>query len=245
MSTVAASSCARALQYGPTEGLTVVKRCIVEVMRAEGMEVDDDELLVTTGGQQVIDLVCKTLLDPGDVVVCEAPTYPGAVPTFCAYQADVVQVTMDRDGMRDRRARGDARRARARGPAPEVHLHGPELPQPGRRDAVARAPPRARPDRVRARAARARGQPVRPAPLRGHAAADAALARRGIHHLREHVLEDPLARRAARLDRGAGAGAREDEPRQAGVRPVLVVDLPVLRLRRTSTPDRGRTTSAR
>jgi 2-aminoadipate transaminase len=100
MSTVAANSCARALQYGPTEGLGVVKRCIVEVMRAEGMEVDEDEVLVTTGGQQVIDLVCKTLLDPGDVVVCEAPTYPGAVPTFCAYQANVVQVTMDRDGMR-------------------------------------------------------------------------------------------------------------------------------------------------
>jgi 2-aminoadipate transaminase len=100
MSTIAASSCARALQYGPTEGLSLVKHCIVQVMRAEGMEVDEDELLVTTGGQQVIDLVCKTLLDPGDVVVCEAPTYPGAVPTFCAYQAKVVQVTMDRDGMR-------------------------------------------------------------------------------------------------------------------------------------------------
>jgi 2-aminoadipate transaminase len=69
-------------------------------MRAEGMEADEDEMLVTTGGQQVIDLVCKTLLDPGDVVVCEAPTYPGAVPTFSTYQATVVQVTMDRDGMR-------------------------------------------------------------------------------------------------------------------------------------------------
>jgi 2-aminoadipate transaminase len=100
MSTVARDSCARALQYGPTEGLMLVKRCIIEVMAAESMEVDPDELLVTTGGQQVIDLVCKTLLDPGDVVVTEAPTYPGAVPTFCAYQAEVVQVTMDRDGMR-------------------------------------------------------------------------------------------------------------------------------------------------
>src|SRR5437588_6618781 len=100
MSTVASQSCARALQYGPTEGLGLVKRCIVEVMAAEGMDVDTDEVLVTTGGQQVIDLVCKTLLDPGDVVVCEAPTYPGAVPTFCAYEARVVQVTMDRDGMR-------------------------------------------------------------------------------------------------------------------------------------------------
>ena len=100
MSSVAVDSCARALQYGPTEGLALVKRCIVSVMAAEGVEADPDEVLVTTGGQQVIDLVCKTLLDPGDVVVTEAPTYPGAVPTFSTYQADVVQVTMDRDGMR-------------------------------------------------------------------------------------------------------------------------------------------------
>jgi 2-aminoadipate transaminase len=100
MSTVAGESCARALQYGPTEGFQRVKECIAEVMASEGMEIDTDEVLVTTGGQQVIDLVCKTLLDPGDVVVAEAPTYPGAIPTFSSYQADVVQVTMDRDGMR-------------------------------------------------------------------------------------------------------------------------------------------------
>jgi 2-aminoadipate transaminase len=100
MSAVATDSCARALQYSPTEGLDSVKRCIVEVMSAEGIAIDHDELLITTGGQQVIDLVCKTLLDPGDVVVTEAPTYPGAVPTFCAYEASVVQVTLDRDGMR-------------------------------------------------------------------------------------------------------------------------------------------------
>ena len=62
--------------------------------------VDPDELLVTTGGQQVIDLVCKTLVDPGDVIVAEAPTYPGAVPAFTSYQADVVQIAMDDDGLR-------------------------------------------------------------------------------------------------------------------------------------------------
>jgi 2-aminoadipate transaminase len=100
MGTVASESCARALQYAPTEGLSVVKQCIVQVMDAEGIEIDPGELLVTTGGQQVIDLVCKTLLNPGDVVVCEAPTYPGAVPTFGAYEAEVVQVQMDRAGMR-------------------------------------------------------------------------------------------------------------------------------------------------
>src|SRR3712207_8185918 len=77
-----------------------VKDCIVEVMAEEGMDADPEDLLVTTGGQQVIDLVCKALIDPGDVIVAEAPTYPGAVPTFSSYQADVVQVAMDDDGMR-------------------------------------------------------------------------------------------------------------------------------------------------
>jgi 2-aminoadipate transaminase len=60
---------------------------------------DPDDIIVTTGGQQAIDLVCKTLLDPGDVVICEAPTYPGAIPTLCSYQADIVQVECDEDGM--------------------------------------------------------------------------------------------------------------------------------------------------
>jgi 2-aminoadipate transaminase len=99
MAQVAAGSTARALQYGPTEGLATTVRCIAEVMAAEGTEVEPSEVLVTTGGQQVIDLVCKTLIDPGDVIVAEAPTYPGAVPTFTAYQAQVEQIEMDADGM--------------------------------------------------------------------------------------------------------------------------------------------------
>ncbi len=100
MTRVATDASARALQYGPTDGLLELKSCIVQVMAEEGMAVAADELLVTTGGQQVIDLVCKTLIDPGDVIVAEGPTYPGAVPTFGAYEADVVQIEMDADGMR-------------------------------------------------------------------------------------------------------------------------------------------------
>lgn len=100
MQTIASEALARSLQYGPTEGMNEIDACIQDVMAAEGMQVTSDELLVTTGGQQVIDLVCKTLIDPGDVIVAEAPTYPGAVPTFCSYQADVVQIAMDADGMR-------------------------------------------------------------------------------------------------------------------------------------------------
>src|SRR5215218_4967894 len=97
---MAATGSARALQYAPTEGMAATKACIAEVMEHEGTPVDPEDLIVTTGGQQVIDLVCKTLVDPGDVVVAEGPTYPGAVPTFSAYEADVVQIEMDADGMR-------------------------------------------------------------------------------------------------------------------------------------------------
>src|SRR5436190_13253889 len=97
---IAAESCARALQYGPTEGLPETVDCIAEVMAAEGMRVDADDLIVTTGGQQAIDLVTRALIDPGDVIIAEAPTYPGAVPSFTSYQADVVQIDVDSDGMR-------------------------------------------------------------------------------------------------------------------------------------------------
>jgi 2-aminoadipate transaminase len=99
MAHVAADSTARALQYGPTEGMAAAKESIVEVMAEEGTAVAASDIIVTTGGQQVIDLVCKAFIDPGDTIVAEAPTYPGAVPTFGAYQADVVQIEMDGDGL--------------------------------------------------------------------------------------------------------------------------------------------------
>src|SRR3982751_1587226 len=97
---IARESSAEALQYGPTEGLRGARECIAEVMAAEGIGCDPDHMIVTAGGQQVIDLVTRALIDPGDVIVAEAPAYPGAVPVFSSYQADVVQIEMDSDGMR-------------------------------------------------------------------------------------------------------------------------------------------------
>ena len=134
MGRVATESCAKALQYGPTEGLGDVREAIAEVMAAEGMNVDPDAILPTTGGQQAIDLVCKILIDPGDVVIAEAPDLPGRGADLLLLRG---RRDPDHDGPRrhaDRRARGDARAARSRGPPAEVHLHDPELPQPGRRD---------------------------------------------------------------------------------------------------------------
>ncbi|HEY7950881.1 MAG TPA: PLP-dependent aminotransferase family protein [Solirubrobacterales bacterium] len=100
MTRIAQESAAEALQYGPTEGFRETVDCIVEVMGAEGMLPDPEDVIVTTGGQQAIDLICKTLVDPGDAVICEAPTYPGAIPVFCSYEADTIQVECDTEGMR-------------------------------------------------------------------------------------------------------------------------------------------------
>jgi 2-aminoadipate transaminase len=131
MAHVAAESTARALQYGPTEGMPAAMNCIVEVMAAEGTSVDLDDLIVTTGGQQVIDLVCKTLIDPGDVIVAEAPTYPGAVPTFGAYEADVVQIEMDSDGMPIDELESTLDRLQAAGRRPKFIYTIPNFQNPG------------------------------------------------------------------------------------------------------------------
>jgi 2-aminoadipate transaminase len=131
MARVAVDASAKALQYGPTEGLDEVKDCIAQVMAAEDMEVEPEDLLVTAGGQQVIDLVCKTLLDPGDVVIAEAPTYPGAVPVFVSYQADVVQIEMDEHGMRTDVLRAELERLDREGRLPKFIYTVPSFHNPG------------------------------------------------------------------------------------------------------------------
>jgi 2-aminoadipate transaminase len=131
MAEVAHESTARALQYGPTEGMAATVDCIVEVMAAEDTVVDPAEVIVTTGGQQVIDLVCKTLIDPGDVIVAEAPTYPGAVPTFSAYQAAVEQIEIDADGMPIDRLEETLDRLQSEGRRPKFIYTIPNFQNPG------------------------------------------------------------------------------------------------------------------
>jgi 2-aminoadipate transaminase len=131
MAHVAADSTARALQYGPTEGMAATMECIVQVMAEEGTAVGTEEMIVTTGGQQVIDLVCKTLIDPGDVIVAEAPTYPGAVPTFGAYQADVVQIQMDGDGLPTDELEATLDRLQAENRRPKFIYTIPNFQNPG------------------------------------------------------------------------------------------------------------------
>jgi len=130
MTRIAQESSAAALQYGPTEGFERTKRCILQVMGAEGMAPDAEDVIVTTGGQQAIDLVAKTLLDPGDPVICEAPTYPGVVPVLCSYQAEAIQIPLDRDGMRVDELEASLERLAAAGRRPKFIYTVPSFQNP-------------------------------------------------------------------------------------------------------------------
>ena len=122
---------AEVLQYGPTEGSMLVREQIVEVMAAENTRVDAMDITVTTGGQQAIDLITKVLIDPGDVIICDAPTYPGAIPTFCSYEAEVRQIEMDADGMRIDRLEEALEALDAEGKRPKFIYSIPTFQNPG------------------------------------------------------------------------------------------------------------------
>jgi len=88
-----------ALQYGSGQGEVEMREQIVEVMRYDHVHAHPDDVVVTTGSQQALDLVTEIFIDPGDVIVAEAPSYVGALGVFRAYQADIVHVTMDDQGL--------------------------------------------------------------------------------------------------------------------------------------------------
>lgn len=99
MSDVIGSQGLRALQYGSGQGEPQLREQIVDVMRPVGIHAHPDDITVTVGSQQALDLVAKIFLDPGDVVLAEAPSYVTALGAFRSYQANVVHVAMDDDGL--------------------------------------------------------------------------------------------------------------------------------------------------
>ncbi len=88
-----------AMQYGSGQGDPRLREQICEVMALEGITAHPDDVVVTVGSQQAVDLVTRVFCDPGDVVICEAPSYVGALGVFRAYQCDVVHVEMDEHGL--------------------------------------------------------------------------------------------------------------------------------------------------
>jgi DNA-binding transcriptional MocR family regulator len=88
-----------ALQYGTGQGDPGLREGICDVMSLEGIKAHPDEIVVTVGSQQGLDLLTRIFVDPGDVVLAEGPSYVGALGTFASYQAAVVHVPMDDRGL--------------------------------------------------------------------------------------------------------------------------------------------------
>ena len=90
---------ATAFQYGPTEGMSAARGVVVEAMAAAGTPSRPEDVLVTNGGQQGLDLMGRVFLNEGDAVLVEAPTYYGALDAFAAYRPRILGVPVDDEGM--------------------------------------------------------------------------------------------------------------------------------------------------
>jgi 2-aminoadipate transaminase len=88
-----------ALQYGATEGLPALREQLVQWLSHKQIRVQVDDLLITTGSQQALDLIGKTLINPGDVVLVEAPTFLATMACFRLYGAHLVGIPCDTDGV--------------------------------------------------------------------------------------------------------------------------------------------------
>jgi DNA-binding transcriptional MocR family regulator len=106
---------AQALQYGSGQGTPQLREHILEVMALEGIRGRVDDVVVTTGSQQALDLVTKLFIDPGDVILAEAPSYVGAIGVFRSYQAEIAHVAMDGNGIVPQALRDTIARLRSAG----------------------------------------------------------------------------------------------------------------------------------
>jgi DNA-binding transcriptional MocR family regulator len=90
---------AAALQYGGGQGQGTLRERLVGLMAAEGIDADPEDVAVTTGAQQALDLLGKIFIDPGDLIAVEAPAYVGALTAFGAYEPRYLTIDLDEDGM--------------------------------------------------------------------------------------------------------------------------------------------------
>ena len=88
-----------ALQYGGGQGHVALRERLLPLMAAEGVEADPDDMVITAGAQQALDLVAKIFVDPGDAIVVEAPAYVGALSAFNVYEPRYLTIELDDEGM--------------------------------------------------------------------------------------------------------------------------------------------------
>lgn len=90
----------QALQYGTTEGDTLLREMLLKRHADQGIMAQPDKLVITTGSQQALDILGKILIDPGDYVICGLPSYLGGISAFNVYRAKLKGIPFDNEGMR-------------------------------------------------------------------------------------------------------------------------------------------------
>ena len=88
------------LQYGGTNGLLETAQVFCDIVRDVGIRHKAENVIITTGAQEALDLVAKTFCDPGDIILVEGPTYLGALQAFSAYEPDIRTIPFDDEGMK-------------------------------------------------------------------------------------------------------------------------------------------------
>src|ERR1700677_3916567 len=121
---------ATALQYCTAQGDAGLRERICDVMALEEVRAHPDEVVVTVGSQQALDLLTKIFIDPGDVVLAEAPSYVGALGAFASYQADGLHAALDDDGVLPEALEEAVRRTAAAGKRAKFLYTVPNFPNP-------------------------------------------------------------------------------------------------------------------
>jgi 2-aminoadipate transaminase len=88
-----------ALQYGTTEGDPLLRRLLVERHNSQGLNIGVENLIITTGSQQALDLIARIFIDPGDHILCGLPSYLGGINAFVSYGAKMKGIPLDNNGM--------------------------------------------------------------------------------------------------------------------------------------------------
>ncbi len=121
----------RAFQYGPSDGIPELRRHICDLMELEGISAAPDDVIVTAGSQQALDVVARAVVNPGDVIFAEGPSYSGGMSVFASYEAEVVHVQMDADGLIPEDLERLIEAARAAGKTPKGVYTIPNFQNPG------------------------------------------------------------------------------------------------------------------
>jgi DNA-binding transcriptional MocR family regulator len=93
------ASALRAFQYGPSDGIPELQAHIVELMKLEGITAEPGQVIITAGSQQALDIAARVTVNPGDVIFAEGPSYAGGMAVFTSFEAEIIHVPSDAEGL--------------------------------------------------------------------------------------------------------------------------------------------------